>query len=244
LAGAADKDRVEKMVRHLLDEKEFWGDYVIPSISRDNPAFKDQQYWRGTIWPPTNYLVYQGLKRYKLDKIASEFAVKSASLFLKSWQTYGLCRENYNSVTGEGGGQRYQGWGPLFALILLEDFIDATPFEGFRVGNLSAAKKNKVEHTRLQGNFYTLEVDNQGLLLIKNKRKLFEFKGKAVLRHLEVSYGSISFEAHVIGDVMDLYPLIFQGKPFDVEPGEKKIVKMKDFIRVPRGITRIVLKTL
>jgi hypothetical protein len=259
LAGAADKDRVEKMVRHLLNEKEFWGEYVIPTISRDNPAFKDQQYWRGTIWPPTNYLVYQGLKRYKLDKIASEFAVKSASLFLKSWQTYGLCRENYNSMTGEGGGQRYQSWGPLFALILLEDFIDATPFEGFRVGNLSACKsfnfspqrtqraqrgKNIIQNTRLRGNFYTLEVDNQGLLLIKNKRKLFEFKGRAILRHLEVSRDIVAFEAHVINDTMDFYPLIFQGKPFEVKSGEKKVVKMKDFIRVPQGITKVVLKSL
>jgi len=259
LAGVPDEDRLEKVVRHLLNEKEFWGDYVIPSISRDNPAFKDQQYWRGTIWPPTNYLVYQGLKRYKLDEIASEFAVKSASLFLKSWQTYGLCRENYNSVTGDGGGQRYQSWGPLFALILLEDFIDTTPFEGFRVGNLSAGKmfdvspqrtqstqrgKNIIQNTRLRGNFYTLEVDSRGLLLIENKSKLLEFKGKAVLRHIEVSRDTIGFEAHVISDVMDFYPLIFQGKSFDMESKEKKVVKMKDFIRVPRGITKVVLKCI
>ncbi|UCH95332.1 MAG: hypothetical protein JSV88_00415 [Candidatus Aminicenantes bacterium] len=243
LAGAAGKDRVEKMVRHLLNEKEFWGDYVIPTISRDNPAFKDQQYWRGTIWPPTNYLVYQGLKRYKLDKIASEFAVKSASLFLKSWQTYGLCRENYNSVTGEGGGQRYQSWGPLFALILLEDFIDVTPFEGFRLGNLSASDQNSIRNIRLRGDFYTLEVDDQGLLLIKNKRELLKYKGKAVLRHLEVSRDTLAFEAHVIGEAVDFYPLIFQGKSFDVESEEEKVVKMKDFIRVPRGITKIVLKS-
>jgi len=259
LAGVPDEDRLEKIVRHLLDEKEFWGDYVIPTISRDNPAFKDQQYWRGTIWPPTNYLVYQGLKRYKLDQVAAEFAVKSAFLFLKSWQTYGLCRENYNSVTGEGGGQRYQSWGPLFALILLEDFIDVTPFEGFRVGNLSAEKnlvvlpqrtqrtqreKNIIQNLRLRGDFYTLEVDNQGLLLIKNKTKLFEFKGKAVLRHIEVSGGTLVFEAHVMGEAMDFFPLIFQGKSFAVESREKKIVKMKDFIRVPRGIAKVVLKCL
>ena len=259
LAGVPDEDRLEKIVLHLLDEKEFWGDYVIPTISRDNPAFKDQQYWRGTIWPPTNYLVYQGLKRYKLDQVAAEFAVKSASLFLKSWQTYGLCRENYNSVTGEGGGQRYQSWGPLFALILLEDFIDVTPFEGFRVGNLSAGlrfavspqrtqstqrEKNIIQNLRLRGDFYTLEVDSQGLLLIKNKTKLFEFKGKAVLRHIEVSGGTLVFEAHVMGESMDFYPLIFQGKSFAVESREKKIVKMKDFIRVPRGIAKVVLKSI
>ncbi|MCP2605074.1 hypothetical protein NLC29_02850, partial [Candidatus Aminicenantes bacterium AH-873-B07] len=129
LAGIPDKKRAKLLIHHLLNNKEFWGEYVIPTISRDNPAFQDQQYWRGTIWPPTNYLIYQGLKRYKFDKIASEFAIKSAKLFLKSWKKYRLCRENYNSITGEGGGQRYQSWGPLFALILLEDFIDYTPFE-------------------------------------------------------------------------------------------------------------------
>ncbi|MCX6583827.1 MAG: trehalase family glycosidase [Candidatus Aminicenantes bacterium] len=140
IAGVPEEERVKKLLEHLSSGKEFWGDYVLPTISRDNPAFKDQQYWRGTIWPPTNYLVYQGLKRYGLDEIAAEFAVKSATLFLNSWQTFGLCRENYNSVTGEGGGQRYQSWGPLFALILLEDFIDISPFDGFRVGNLAASQ--------------------------------------------------------------------------------------------------------
>jgi neutral trehalase len=246
VAGIPDEDRVDKLMGHLLSKKEFWGDYVIPTISRDNPAFKDQQYWRGTIWPPTNYLVYQGLKRYRLDKMASEFAIKSASLFLESWQTYGLCRENYNSITGEGGGQRYQSWGPLFALILLEDFIDISPFDGFRVGNLSAAGKNKIKNIHRQGNVYTLEADNQGLLLYRSKtskqlEKLFELKGKAVLRFIEVSDDTVKFEAHVISGVMDFYPLLFSGKHFYVTSEGKKAVKMKDFIRIPQGSTKIVV---
>jgi putative isomerase len=40
------------------------GDWVIPSIARDDPAFKDQNYWRGRIWGPMNYLVYLGLTNY------------------------------------------------------------------------------------------------------------------------------------------------------------------------------------
>jgi hypothetical protein len=32
---------------HLLNAAEFWGDRVIPSIARDDPAFKDQDYCEG-----------------------------------------------------------------------------------------------------------------------------------------------------------------------------------------------------
>jgi hypothetical protein len=242
IAGLAEGERVEKLVGHLLSEKEFWGDYVIPTISRDNAAFKDQQYWRGTIWPPTNYLVYQGLKRYGLDKTASEFAVKSAKLFLKSWQELQLCRENYNSITGEGGGQRYQSWGPLFALILLEDFIDVCPFGGFRVGNLSASSPNTIENLEIRGNKYTLEADSGRLALFKDQTKLFEYKGKGVLRHIEVSPKSIAFEAHVIGEAIDFYPSIFGEKSFKVELAGQKPVKKKGFVRIPQGSVKVVLK--
>jgi neutral trehalase len=242
IAGVPDKDRVSKIVNHLQSEKEFWGDYVIPTISRDNPAFKDQQYWRGTIWPPTNYLVYQGLKRYGLDKIASEFAVKSAKLFLKSWRTFQLCRENYNSVTGEGGGQRYQSWGPLFALILLEDFIDVCPFDGFRVGNLSALTQTKIENLEIRGSTYTLEADSRGLALFTDQNKLFEYKGKAVLRDIEVTKKRISFEANVISDAVDFYPSMFKKKSFKVELDGKKAGKKKGFVSIPKGAAKVVLK--
>ena len=78
----------------------------MPTIARSDPAFKDQNYWRGKVWPPTNYLVYHGLKAYGFDPIASEFAKKSAELFLHSWDNFQLCPENFDARTGEAGGQR------------------------------------------------------------------------------------------------------------------------------------------
>ena len=48
--------------RHLLNPVEFWGEWVIPSIARNDPAFYDQNYWRGRIWGPMNFLVYLGLR--------------------------------------------------------------------------------------------------------------------------------------------------------------------------------------
>src|SRR4029077_19013766 len=62
LAGIATPEQAKRMVEeHLLNPKEFWGEYVIPSIARNDPAFSDQYYWRGSIWAATNYLVYEGL---------------------------------------------------------------------------------------------------------------------------------------------------------------------------------------
>jgi hypothetical protein len=67
LAGIPDDRQARRVVQHRLNPAEFWGDYVIPTISRDDPAFKptSQQYW-GTIWPPTNYLIPKA-SRYGFD---------------------------------------------------------------------------------------------------------------------------------------------------------------------------------
>src|SRR5208337_4215275 len=47
IAGVATPEQAEQMIKgHLLNEDEFWGQYVIPTISRNDPAFKDQYYWR------------------------------------------------------------------------------------------------------------------------------------------------------------------------------------------------------
>ena len=206
LAKVVPKTRLKKVLTHLLNRMEFWGDFVIPTISKDNPAFKDQQYWRGTIWPPTNYLVYQGLKRYRLDEIASEFARKSASLFLKSWNKYRLCRENYNSMNGKGGGQRYQSWGPLFALVLIEDFIENSPYDGLRVGNLSAMKRNHLQNYRIGNSIYELYANRNYLKLYKDGKKVISFRGRAVLRNIKIEKNSLEFFASVYSKSFKVYP--------------------------------------
>ncbi|NQZ76259.1 MAG: hypothetical protein HRT61_09125 [Ekhidna sp.] len=121
LAGIAPEGRAKRILSHLTNESEFWGDYVIPTISKDDKAYDEQQYWRGTIWPPTNYLVYQGLKRYGFDQVAKEYAEKSTNLFLKHYRNGGGCPENFDSKTGKFGGQRYQSWGVLYPLLMLEE---------------------------------------------------------------------------------------------------------------------------
>ena len=122
LARAATPEQARTMIeKHLLKPKEFWGEWVIPSIERDDPAFHDQNYWRGRIWGPMNYLVYLGLRNYDDPPVRAEFAQKSWDLFLKEWRDKGHVHENYNAVSGTGddvtSSDRFYHWGALLGYI-------------------------------------------------------------------------------------------------------------------------------
>ncbi|MFP5236246.1 MAG: MGH1-like glycoside hydrolase domain-containing protein [Acidobacteriota bacterium] len=122
LAKAATPEQAQTMIRrHLLNPHEFWGEYVIPSIARDDPAFRDQNYWRGRIWGPMNYLVYLGLRNYDLPEVQHDFAAKSYALFLKEWTQNHHVHENYNAITGSGddvqSSDRFYHWGALLGYI-------------------------------------------------------------------------------------------------------------------------------
>jgi putative isomerase len=134
LAQAATPEQARRMVTdHLLNPEEFWGQWVIPSIARNDPAFKDQNYWRGRIWGPMNYLVYLGLRNYhqpEIDQARRELSQKSLALFLSDWRTNGHVHENYNGATGNGddvsNSDRFYHWGALLGLIDLEELSPAT----------------------------------------------------------------------------------------------------------------------
>jgi hypothetical protein len=122
LARAATPAQAQAMIqKHLLNPQEFWGRWIIPSIARDDPAFADQDYWRGRIWGPMNYLVYLGLRNYDTPETRRDFAQKSYDLFLKEWKENGHVHENYNANTGSGddvtSSDRFYHWGALLGYV-------------------------------------------------------------------------------------------------------------------------------
>jgi hypothetical protein len=138
LAHAATPEQAKTMVeKHLLNTKEFWGEWVIPSIERDDPAFKDQNYWRGRIWGPMNYLVYLGLNNYDDAETRKEFARKSYELFLKEWREKGHVHENYNAILGTGddvsSSDQFYHWGAMLGYVeYLEQSGERKATEGGR----------------------------------------------------------------------------------------------------------------
>jgi putative isomerase len=122
LAKAPTQAQAERMVReHFYNPQEFWGDWIIPATPRNDLAFADQDYWRGRIWGPMNFLVYLGLRNYDLPQACRDMAEKSVSLLLKEWLGKGHVHENFNGATGEGcdkgNSDAFYHWGGLLGMI-------------------------------------------------------------------------------------------------------------------------------
>ena len=192
IAGVAPRDRAERMVReHLLNEREFWGRYVIPSIARSDPAYPDNDYWRGRIWGPFNFLVAEGLRRYRFDDVAAEFAEKGLRMFMENWRADGGVYENYNADTGRGAdvwnAARLYHWGGLLAFIAMQELIDVEPAGWLRFGSVKFPDA-AVRRVRLGGDLWEVEL-GRGVRVLRNGRPYLECDTRAVIR-LPLSAGS------------------------------------------------------
>ncbi|MEM7659444.1 MAG: trehalase family glycosidase [Bacteroidota bacterium] len=135
LGKAASPQQAKRMVQeHLMNPEEFWGEYVLPSISRNDPGYTAQDYWQGSIWAPMNFLVYLGLRKYDFPEEQRALADKSMALLVKNWEAKGLVLENYHAETGFYPGYRsefFYHWGALLGMMsLIEGGHVATGQEG------------------------------------------------------------------------------------------------------------------
>jgi neutral trehalase len=124
LAKACTQQQAEKMMKsHYFNADEFYGEYVMPSCTRNDPAFKDNDYWRGRIWGPMNFLVYMGMRNYHIPEARQDLVNRSKALLMKNWLKDGGVYENYNSTSGEGGdvtsADGFYHWGALLTFIEL-----------------------------------------------------------------------------------------------------------------------------
>ena len=139
VAGAASPAQARALLGWLEDPRRFGGPFVLPSVSRDDPACRDNVYWRGRIWPPLNFLVYQGLRRYGFDAEASAVARRSYEMFARPWREARFCAENYGAqdgaVTDQPDTDTFYGWGALMPAMAVAEVCDVSPWEGWSVAN-------------------------------------------------------------------------------------------------------------
>jgi len=135
IAEAATQEQAERMMKeHFYNPEEFWGEYIMPSAARNDTAYTGQDYWRGSIWAPMNFLVYYGMRNYELPQAQKDLSEKSKNLLMKEWLNRGYIRENYHAETGGAPTHRsehFYHWGALLGMINMieEGFVPGTEVE-------------------------------------------------------------------------------------------------------------------
>jgi glycogen debranching enzyme len=87
----------ERLIAHLTDRAEFWGDYPIPSVARNDPHFNAEKMWRGPVWANINYFFVEALHQVGEHELARSLRDKTLNLIMKHPSIY----EYYNAITGE-----------------------------------------------------------------------------------------------------------------------------------------------
>jgi glycogen debranching enzyme len=98
--GQLDVEKRKRLIAHLTDPMEFWGEYVLPTVARNDPHYNPDVMWRGPVWANINYFFIEALNQVGEIKLARQLREKTLDLILRSPSIY----EFYNSETGEPPG--------------------------------------------------------------------------------------------------------------------------------------------
>jgi glycogen debranching enzyme len=76
----------------------------VPTVDPKDKRFRSDGFWRGDVWPPTNYQVASGLAAYGHRELAAEIADKTVANAIKN----GIS-EHYDSISGRKLGVDFLG---------------------------------------------------------------------------------------------------------------------------------------
>ena len=71
----------------------------VPTVDRTDKRWKSDAFWRGDVWPPTNYQIASGLAAYGHQGLAADIADKTLANAIKN----GIS-EHYDSISGKSLG--------------------------------------------------------------------------------------------------------------------------------------------
>ena len=98
-----DGGRAERAIRdHLLDPRRFGGKYVLCVSPKDDPAYAEQYYVRGRIWPPQTLLTAAALREAGREDALQQLARGCIETMRQEWLDEGHLHETYNAETADG----------------------------------------------------------------------------------------------------------------------------------------------
>lgn len=99
-AGVASKKRAKRLMKHLLNPKEFWRRFGVPTLSADDPYYDPAVLsccrWNGPVWLTWEFLVFKGLLNYGYKKEARELLERLENALIIQLKKYHRFRESYS----------------------------------------------------------------------------------------------------------------------------------------------------
>lgn len=97
ITGQMPPEISDRLVAHLMDERQFWSRYPVPTVAMDDPKYNPAQMWRGPTWVNVNYLLIEGLQRSGYQDLARELRRRTLDLINSRDDIY----EYYDPVSGQ-----------------------------------------------------------------------------------------------------------------------------------------------
>ena len=104
------------LVKGLGEPDRFLTAHGLATESPNSPLYKPDGYWRGPIWAPPTYLIYDGLRRLGEDRLAREVARR----FCDTCRMSGMA-DNFDALTGAPLCDKAYTWTASTFLLLASD---------------------------------------------------------------------------------------------------------------------------
>lgn len=123
-AGIAPKAYAKRAIEeHLLNPNEFWSDYGLRSMAKNEPVYNtvessNPSNWQGPIWVVSAYIMYKALLNYGYEKEAKLAAENLINTLYADFKECGAFHEYWNGETGKSTIKKgFMNWNALIGIM-------------------------------------------------------------------------------------------------------------------------------
>lgn len=226
IAGIPDEARAKRMLAVLWDKQKFGGEWMLPSIARDDPAFarkaQEQTATTGAVNAAMNYLLYLGLKRYGFDAEAARLARSSTAMARAALEKQGeqpgeiasekngILFDLFASTTGQpiddGHRSPRSSFAGLIFLPGIEEVISADPWVGLTIGNTIVAEESRIERVKIGDATLDVLIGPKRTVVRRGDKIEVEFEAPVRLRGYRSNERALTFTVEAKAEVRVLIP--------------------------------------
>ncbi len=127
-AGIVPPERAEIVAAALADPAKFNRKVPFPALAADDPAFRPEtEYWRGSVWPCTNYVALCGLRNIGREAAAKKYAQRYYAAYAELYRSTGTIWENISpeqyDCPKKVSAPDFCGWGALVPVTIAREFL-------------------------------------------------------------------------------------------------------------------------